>query len=165
MPEIKEPRVFEGDAAAAHQAALAGSEPVFLPAKVHVDDRGWSLMNQLRGVLAPEGQVNFSLQNPGVVKAWHRHRLQTDFWLCVLGGLKVGVHRETDGCSWMLAAGQMRPGVVIIPLTLWHGAATLGRDPAGLLYYVTRAYDPAHPDEERRAFDSVPGFSWAVEPR
>jgi dTDP-4-dehydrorhamnose 3,5-epimerase-like enzyme len=158
-------RTFAGEPAAAWRAALAGSEPLFLPAQVHVDDRGWSLMNQLRGVLAPEGQVNFSLQNPGVTKAWHRHHLQTDFWLCVLGSLKVGVHREIDGRSWSLVFGQMRPGVVVIPPTLWHGTATLGSDPAGLLYYVTRAYDPAAPDEERRPFDSVPDFSWAVENR
>jgi dTDP-4-dehydrorhamnose 3,5-epimerase len=154
-----------GPLAAARDAALAGREPVFVPAAVHVDDRGWSIMNQLRGVLGPEGQVNFSLQNPGVVKAWHRHRLQTDFWLCVLGSLKVGVHRESDGRSWSQVFGPMHPGVVVIPPTLWHGVATLGRDPAGLVYYVTRAYDPAAPDEERRAFDSVPGFSWAVDNR
>jgi dTDP-4-dehydrorhamnose 3,5-epimerase len=165
VPEIQEPRVFQGDPADAHRAALAAGEPLFLPARLHVDDRGWSLMNQLRGVLSPEGQVNFSLQNPGVVKAWHRHQRQTDFWLGVLGSIKVGVHREADGRSWMLVAGQARPGVVIIPPTLWHGVATLGRDPAGLLYYVTRAYDPASPDEERRPAGSVPGFSWAVEPR
>ena len=157
--------VFAGDPAAAVRAALDGQKPLFLPAKVHVDDRGWSIMNQFRGVLAPEGQVNFSLQNPGVVKAWHRHKLQTDFWLCVLGSMKVGVHREADGRSWAQVFGPMNPGVVVIPPTLWHGVATLGSEPAGLVYYVTRAYDPVAPDEERRAFDSVPEFSWAVENR
>ena len=51
---------------------------------------------------------------------------------------------------------------MIIPAGLWHGAVAVGPDPAGLLYYVTNAYDPAEPDEERRAYDSVPGFSWGV---
>ena len=44
-------------------------------------------------------------------------------------------------------------------------ATVVGERHAGLLYYVTHAYDPAHPDEERRACDSVDGFSWGVEHR
>ena len=117
-------------------------------------------MNQLKGVLRPEGQVNFSLQNPGVVKAWHRHQKQTDFWLCIRGCIQVGVHREQDGVNWSATIDPKRPGVVIIPPTLWHGAATIGSEPAGLLYYVTCAYDPECPDEQRRSHDSVPGFLW-----
>lgn len=165
MPENTPVRVFEGEPAAAWRAALDSGEPLFLPARTHVDDRGWSIMNQLRGVLGPEGQVNFSSQNPGVIKAWHRHRQQTDFWMCVAGSLKVGVHRDTDGRSWTAVFGPMRPGVVIIPPLLWHGAMTVGVEPAGLVYYVTRAYDPKQPDEERRGFDSIAGFNWTVENR
>ena len=59
--------------------------------------------------------------------------------------------------------GEKRPGTVIIPPPLWHGAATVGDSPAGLFYYVTHGYDPKKPDEERRAFDSVAGFPWAVQ--
>ncbi len=33
---------------------------------------------------------------------------------------------------------------------------------AGLLYYVTHAYDAEHPDEHRRPWDSVEGFPWAT---
>ena len=160
------PRLWTGAfGAECPAAALAGREPIFVPAAVHVDDRGWSLMNLLRGVLAPEGQVNFSLQFPGVIKAWHRHRLQTDFWLCVQGHIKAGVHDADRGRSWVQVFGEKQPGVLVIPPGLWHGAATVGPVPAGLVYYVTRAYDPAAPDEERRAADSVPGFSWQVENR
>jgi dTDP-4-dehydrorhamnose 3,5-epimerase len=156
------PRVAHGDPAAAYRGALEATEPVFISATLYADDRGWSMMNQLKGVLAPEGQVNFSVQYPGVIKAWHRHRLQTDFWICLTGHIKVGVHREEDGRSWLAVIGEKRPGVLIIPPTLWHGAATVGDTPAGLLYYVTRAYDPQSPDEERRPFDSIDGFPWQV---
>ena len=34
--------------------------------------------------------------------------------------------------------------------------------PAGLLYYVSHAYNPKQPDEQRRPHDSVPGFPWGV---
>jgi dTDP-4-dehydrorhamnose 3,5-epimerase len=146
------------------QAHEAG-EPVFVPASIYADDRGWSLMNQYRGVLSAEGQVNFSVMYPGVVKAWHRHHKQTDFWMCVQGMLKAGIYRETDDQAWAIVMGEKRPGVLIIPPPLWHGAATVGPDSAGLLYYVDRAYDPRDPDEDRRAFDSVEGFPWQVQHR
>jgi dTDP-4-dehydrorhamnose 3,5-epimerase len=156
------PRMLTGPLSEALEAALSSREPVFVPQNLHADDRGWSLMNQLQGVMRPEGQINFSTQYPGVVKAWHRHERQTDFWICLHGHIKVGVHREDDGKSWLLVTGEKRPGVVIIPPPLWHGAATVGDTPAGLLYYVTHAYNLQAPDEQRRAHDSIPGFPWGV---
>jgi dTDP-4-dehydrorhamnose 3,5-epimerase len=157
------PKVWQsGDLAAAHEHAKANNEPVFVPAQLFTDDRGWSMMNQMQGVMGPQGQINFSVQYPGVVKAWHRHALQTDFWICLQGHIKVGVYRETDNVAWLLVIGEKRPGVMVIPPPLWHGAATCGDTPAGLLYYVTHAYNAAKPDEDRRAHDSVVGFPWHV---
>ncbi|HLP83992.1 MAG TPA: hypothetical protein VK157_06545 [Phycisphaerales bacterium] len=157
------PKIWpNGDLAAAHEHAKANNEPVFVPAQLFTDDRGWSMMNQMQGVMGPQGQINFSVQYPGVVKAWHRHALQTDFWICLQGHIKVGVYRETDNVAWLLVIGEKRPGVMVIPPPLWHGAATCGDTPAGLLYYVTHAYNAAKPDEDRRAFDSVVGFPWHV---
>ncbi len=160
--KINAPRIQTGDFVIAHQSALDTSEPVFVPASHFADDRGWSLMNLLTGVMSSQGQVNFSTMYPGVIKAWHRHHKQTDFWIVLNGHLKVGVHRESDGVSWMATMGEKRPGVLIIPPPLWHGAATIGHEPAGLLYYVTHAYNPAAPDEDRRPFDGIEGFPWHV---
>jgi dTDP-4-dehydrorhamnose 3,5-epimerase len=155
-------RTLNEPIANAFEKALAAHEPVFVPQVLYADDRGWSLMNQLQGIMRPEGQINFSVQYPGVIKAWHRHALQTDFWICLTGHIKVGIHREEDDTTWMAIVGEKRPGIVIIPPPLWHGAATVGHTPAGLLYYVTRAYNPAEPDEQRRAHDSIEGFPWQV---
>ncbi len=117
-------------------------------------------MNQFQGVLAEEGQINFSVQYPGTIKAWHRHALQTDFWMCLTGHIKVGVYCGQTERAWALVIGEKRAGIVIIPPPLWHGAATVGPAPAGLLYYVTHSYDPKNPDEQRMGFDEVPGFPW-----
>jgi dTDP-4-dehydrorhamnose 3,5-epimerase-like enzyme len=151
----------EGAWSDAHELARAQVEPVFVPVTPYTDDRGWSLMNCLTGVMSASGQINFSVQYPGIVKAWHRHERQTDFWMCVQGHIKAGVWRESDGAAWMLVTGEKRPGVLIIPTPLWHGAACVGNTPCGLLYYVTHAYDAAKPDELRRPWDSVEGFPWA----
>jgi dTDP-4-dehydrorhamnose 3,5-epimerase len=156
------PRTVPDALPTALDLALAQREPIFVPQSLYADDRGWSLMNQLQGVMRPEGQINFSMQYPGVIKAWHRHTHQTDFWICPIGHVKIGVYREEDGAAWMSIIGEKKPGVLIIPPPLWHGAATVGHTPAGLLYYVTHAYNPGQPDEQRRAHDSIEGFPWQV---
>ncbi len=161
----KFPQIMNAEPAAAFEAAREACEPIFVPVTPYCDDRGWSIMNQLQGVMTPEGQVNYSVQYPGVIKAWHRHAKQTDFWICLMGHIKVGVYREEDGAAWCAVIGEKRPGVMIIPPPLWHGAATVGHEPAGLFYYVTHRYDAAAPDEQRRAWDSVPGFPWAMQHR
>jgi len=156
------PDVFTGDWSAAEQAAREACAPLFVPVTAYTDDRGWSLMNLLPGAMSDRGQMNYSVQYPGVVKAWHRHDHQTDFWCCLSGHLKAGVFRTSDGQAWMQIMGEKRPGVLVIPTPLWHGAACVGPDSAGLLYYVTRRYDPVQPDEHRRPWDSLEGFPWAT---
>ncbi len=160
------PRVWtpgEGTLRQAWDAAREKIEPIVFPLAFFTDDRGFSLMNLMQGVVEPSGQVNFSVQYPGVVKAWHAHRLQTDFWVCVQGHLKVGCYRESDHTAWAVVTGERRPAIVIIPPPLWHGAATVGPTPASLMYYLTHAFNPHQPDENRRAWDSVVGFPWAPE--
>ena len=156
---------FDGTIAEAQPAALQRREPVFVPTPTYADDRGWSLMNLFQRTLAVEGQVNFSVTYPDVVKAWHRHHVQTDFWLCLHGHLKVGIYDEGADVAWQAVVGDRNTGVIVIPPTFWHGLATVGPESAGLLYYVTHAYDPAAPDEERRAPDSVEGFPWEIQHR
>lgn len=156
------PKIVQGKPwVEAHQIAKAGNEPVLVPITPYADDRGWSLMNLLSGAMSAEGQINFSMQYPGIVKAWHRHDQQTDFWTCLVGHMKAGIHRESDGASWLAIIGEQRPAILIIPPPLWHGVACVGHTPAGLLYYVTHSYDATKPDEHRRAWDSIPGFPWA----
>lgn len=155
-----------GSVESAFAASVEASEPRLVPQRAYADDRGWSLMNQFVGVLGSNsggGQINYSVQYPGVIKAWHRHAKQTDFWLCLHGHIKVGVHDAASGRAWSAVIGERQPGVVVIPPPLWHGAATVGPEPAGLLYFVTHAFDPAVPDEERRAHDEPAGFPWKVQ--
>ena len=161
--KITSPRHWQGsDLAAAYAEATAKIEPIFVPSSVFADDRGWSIMNQFQGVLTHQGQINYSVMYPNVIKAWHRHHKQSDMWMVLMGHIKVGMHRETDGATWQIVIGEKKPGVLIIPPPLWHGAMTVSHEPAGLLYYVTHAYDAKNPDEDRREFDSIEGFPWHV---
>ena len=158
--QIHAPKILQGSFAEAHELAKRKLEPIFVPVTPYPDDRGWSLMNLLTGALSEQGQINFSVQYPQVIKAWHRHDRQTDFWCCLTGHIKAGVYRESDGKAWLLVMGEQRRGVLVIPPPLWHGASCVGPTPAGLLYYVTHAFDASQPDEHRRPHDSVAGFPW-----
>ena len=160
---LQTPKTINIPLVEAFELAKAESKPVFVPSTHFTDDRGWSLMNQLQGVMGSQGQVNFSIQYPGVIKAWHRHRLQTDFWMGLVGHLKVGIFDQENDQAWSIVIGEKRPGTVIIPPPLWHGAATVGPTQAGLLYYVTHQYDPQNPDEERTSHDAFANFNWGIE--
>jgi len=61
----------------------------------HVDDRGF--FREILRVTDPifaEGfaQWSHSLMYPGVIKAWHIHWKQTDWWYVASGTLKVALH-------------------------------------------------------------------------
>ena len=55
------------------------------------DERGW-LMEILRcddEIFEKFGQVYLTTAYPGVVKAWHYHKKQTDNFTCIHGMMKV----------------------------------------------------------------------------
>ena len=131
------------------------------------DSRGWSLMdiysmfNALNNHVCDGGdmQINYSILYPGVVKAWHRHKNQDDFF-CVLNGMaQVGVYSDENGPEKFFI-GEHNPAVVHIKAGEWHGLTAVGDEPCGLLYLVTNQYNPDDPDEERAPHDSFVGADW-----
>lgn len=154
----------------------------------YCDDRGYSLMSIFDHVAELPGQFNASTMYAGVVKAWHRHKQQTDNWTVLAGDLKIGLFntenmpisaelrlsRPVPGAEHGIMLeiqpntgqavylGEHRRGVLAIPPGLWHGGVAIGGHDALLLYYVTHKYDPQNPDEEREQWDKFP-FAWAAE--
>ncbi len=53
------------------------------------------------------GQVYLTTAYPGVVKAWHYHKKQTDNFVCVAGTMKVVLYDAREGnLHWRLKRGQ-----------------------------------------------------------
>ena len=129
--------------------------------KPYLDDRGFSLHDIFDAL---PGQINYSTLNPGVVKAWHRHKHQTDYFCVVMGNAKVALHDEKTGKTETHFIGELNPKVLKIPPGIWHGYTPVGDKPCGLLYYMDRRYDPENPDEERAPWNSF-GYNWEVENR
>jgi dTDP-4-dehydrorhamnose 3,5-epimerase len=134
------------------------------------DDRG-SLMELLRAddpQFAGFGQAYLSISYPGVIRAWHHHRLQTDAFVCVRGMIKVPLYdsREdspTHGLLREYFLGDQNRIMLFIPPGVMHGFKVISHEPAYLLNFPTVPYNRAEPDEYRLPYDTdqIP-YDWAI---
>jgi dTDP-4-dehydrorhamnose 3,5-epimerase len=123
---------------------------------VHCDERG-RLMEMLRAdedLFTKFGQVYLTTAYPGVVKAWHYHRLQTDNFVCVRGMMKVVLYdaREgspTHGIINEFFIGEHNPMLVQIPAGVYHGFKCVSEHEAVVINTVTEPYNYSNPDEFR----------------
>jgi dTDP-4-dehydrorhamnose 3,5-epimerase len=99
-------------------------------------------------------QANLSFTYPDVIRAWHRHiKGQTDYFLALKGMIKICAFDDETEEVDEIVSSSFDLQVVRMPGHYWHGFKALGNEPAMLLYFTTNLYDPANPDEERRAWD------------
>src|SRR3989338_8374464 len=62
--------------------------------KIIPDDRG-RLMEILRSdepIFQKFGQVYMTTAFPGVIKAWHQHKLQDDYFTCIYGVMRLAIY-------------------------------------------------------------------------
>ena len=120
------------------------------------DERGW-LMEMLRAddrIFMKFGQVYLTAVFPGVVKAWHYHKSQTDHFVCVQGMAKVVLYDDradstTHGAINEFFIGEMNPMLVQIPPLVYHGFKGIGPETAVILNVPTEVYRYEEPDEYR----------------
>jgi len=102
------------------------------------DDRAQRCLNVFDSL---NGQINISYVNStSHVVAWHRHKIQTDFWFCVKGSFKVGLAKGVDDFEFQYISDK-NPRVLEIPPGIWHGYKALEPNSV-MLYYLTEKYDP-----------------------
>jgi len=126
------------------------------PLRVVADDRG-RLVEVLRcdGPLFEKfGQVYVTTAYPGAVKAWHRHRRQTDFLAVVAGMAKIALHDDREGSptrgeTMEVVAGVHSPRLVKVPPGVWHGFMCISDSECIVLNCPTEPYNHDAPDEER----------------
>lgn len=124
--------------------------------KFNEDDRAQRLIDLFPSI---NGQINISYVNSTEhVVAWHRHKIQTDYWICLKGSFKVGIADENGNVTWeYLSDKNFR--VLTIPPGLYHGYKALEPNSI-LMYYLTEKYNPG--DEYRAAVGSF-GEIWNTE--
>ncbi len=153
--------------------------------KKHVDQRGYFIEQLKRGDLDDDGklfipeqpfaQMSRSLayarggNPPELIKAFHWHKKQWDYWDIVAGNARVVLCdlREgspTEGRIQVIMLGEHAPRMVAIPPYVAHGYQCVAMQDVILNYYVTEPYDPADPDEGRIPWnDPRIGFDWSIE--
>jgi dTDP-4-dehydrorhamnose 3,5-epimerase len=140
--------------------------------RVIPDERGW-LMEILRcddPQFRQFGQVYLSTAYPGVVKAWHYHKKQTDNFTCVKGMMKVVLYdaRKKSPTSHQLTElfiGERNPALITVPPGVYHGFKAIGTDTAYFISIPDLPYNPAEPDEYRLPPDTtkIP-YDWGLAP-
>jgi dTDP-4-dehydrorhamnose 3,5-epimerase len=124
--------------------------------KVIPDERG-RLMEILRcddPIFEKFGQAYLTTAYPGVVKAWHFHRIQTDYFCCVHGMMKIALYDPRKGSKTRgevneFFAGPHNPVVVRIPPLVYHGFKCIGEHEALVVNFPTEPYRYDRPDEYR----------------
>jgi len=100
------------------------------------------------------GQVYMTTAYPGVTKAWHYHKKQTDHFVCVKGMMKVVLYdaREdspTQGTINEFFIGEHANQLIEIPPLVYHGFKCVSDTEAMVINYTTECYDYKNPDEFR----------------
>ena len=136
--------------------------------KVIPDDRG-RLMEILRSddeIFEKFGQVYMTTALPGVIKAWHWHRLQDDNFTCVHGRMRLTLYdarkdSPTHGEVNEFVIGPDDPALIHIPKLVYHGFKCVSDCEALVINTVTIPYNHKTPDEFRiDPYDKNIPYDW-----
>jgi dTDP-4-dehydrorhamnose 3,5-epimerase len=109
-------------------------------------------------------QVSLSETAPGVRKAFHWHRLQSDLFCPVSGAFRIVLvdgrpDSATHAHGWSLRFDPAHPWLLRIPPGVAHGYVVEGDAPGLMLYLMDREYDP-HDEGRIDADDATLAFPW-----
>jgi dTDP-4-dehydrorhamnose 3,5-epimerase len=114
------------------------------------------------------GQVYLTTTYPGVIKAWHFHKLQNDNIVVVKGMLKLVLFdgrkdSPTKNELNEFFLGDHNPLLVHVPKFVYHGWKCVSTEEALTVNCVTEPYDYKNPDEHRLPFDTdqIP-YDWSI---
>ena len=115
-------------------------------------------------------QINYSEMDPGVIKAFHLHRRQTDVWFVPAGDkmllvlLDVRAESRSRNVQRRLVLGDGTSRLVKIPPGVAHGVKNLAPTRGHIIYFVDTHFSPAPDgcDEGRLPWDFVGAAIWDV---
>ncbi|UCG31373.1 MAG: dTDP-4-dehydrorhamnose 3,5-epimerase family protein [candidate division WOR-3 bacterium] len=137
--------------------------------KLIPDERG-RLMEIFRAddkEFAKFGQVYVTTAYPGVVKAWHSHKIQDDNMTVLHGMAKIVLYDDRDdsptrGIINEFFVGEHNHILLHIPKHVWHGFKCVSDCEAMIINTVTECYDYSNPDEYRKpAHGSDIPYDWS----
>jgi len=137
----------------------------------HVDERGFfrEVVRRTDEILSEGfGQLSLSHMYQGVIKAWHIHRKQVDWWYLANGVIKVALYdTRRDSSTYRelmeVMLGDNQPAQLLkIPTGVAHGCKCIS-GPADLFYITSDVYNPQ--DEGRIPYnDPEINYDWIKGP-
>ena len=143
------------------------------PFAVWPDDRGYFLEVQRMGLGLAAAfpkettQISAALNYPGIIKAFHFHKHQTDCWTPAMGMFQVAlIGLRPDSIHYgrcnTLYVGGLRPWQILIPPGVAHGYKVLGTGPSMLIYATDCFYNPQ--DEGRIPYNDIRlNYDWELQ--
>jgi dTDP-4-dehydrorhamnose 3,5-epimerase len=114
------------------------------------------------------GQWSHSLMYAGVIKAWHIHNIQIDWWYVFGGVIKVALYdtrfnSPTHNDIMEIMMGDNQPAAILrVPPGVAHGCKCIS-GPSNLFYITSKIYNPK--DEGRIPYDDPKiGYDWKKGP-
>lgn len=113
------------------------------------DERG-KIMHMLKSTdphFEEFGEIYFSVAYPGVIKGWHLHTKQTQFYAVISGMIKLVLYDErkqskTRGDLMEIFTGEDNYQLIRIPVGVVNGYKTIGTKPAIVANCSTEPHDP-----------------------
>ena len=126
-----------------------------------VDKRG-KVMHMLRcdsPLFEKFGEIYFSVVNPGVVKAWKRHKKMTQNFAVPIGMIKLVIYDNRDGTisyerTEVLEIGEDNYCLVKIPPLVWYGFQCISFTQA----LIANCSDIPHDPDEVEQLDPLNSF-------
>lgn len=123
---------------------------------VHCDERGrlFEVLRSDESLFAHFGQAYITTCYPGVVKAWHMHKQQTDNLCVICGSGKLVLFDARESSSTKGEIDEFFPCderrvLVQIPAGVYHGFKNIGGGELLVLNIPTHVYNADQPDEYR----------------
>lgn len=155
---------------------------IMYPLKINKDASGVlveTLRSDWKGIYGPHREFAmqyYSLTSSGIARdedTWHYHQMQEDRFLVVQGAIVTAIadNREGSSTNGLLNLFYMQansnPYILLIPKNTLHGFMVVSKNPAVLLNFPTKIYDPQ--DEKRIShseakikFPNDTLFSWEL---
>jgi dTDP-4-dehydrorhamnose 3,5-epimerase len=136
--------------------------------KLLVDERG-RLMELLRcddKIFLKFGQVYFTSAYPNVVKAWHYHKKQDDYFACIRGKMLLALYDARGKSKTYKEINEFElsldnPLLIKIPRNIYHGFKCISPDEALVINIPTLPYNYLRPDEYRLdPYDKNIAYNW-----
>lgn len=113
-------------------------------------------------------QINYSVVQPGAVKAFHLHFRQNEFWFIppamrmLMGLYDVRNDSPTKGNQMRFVLGAHKPRLLYIPAGVAHGTANIGTAETTIIYVTDQQFNLENLDEQRLPWNTLGDDFWKI---